>query len=95
MGKVTFEDEAPPDHPIYTEAVLTIGPRLTRPVKSSVTESIGEEVEAGETSNASADGKQTLLELALSKGFKLADLNDPIYEEGVTLAMKIAEREQE
>jgi hypothetical protein len=87
MGKVTFNDETPPDHPIYTEAVLTIGARLTQPDESSVTKSTGEEVEAGKKSNTSAHGKQTLLELALSKGFTLADPNDPIYKEGSSISV--------
>ncbi len=82
MGKVTFEDEAPPDHPIYTEAVLTIGARLTQSDKSPVNEGTGKEAEAEKKSKASTDAKQTLLELALSKGFTLADPNDPIYKEG-------------
>ncbi len=79
MGKVTFEDEAPPDHPIYTEAVLTVGARLTQPAKSSVTKSTDNEVKAEGEGRASADGRQTLLELALSRGFTLADPNDPIF----------------
>lgn len=83
MGKVTFEDEAPPDHPIYTQATLTIGARLTQPAKSSVTKSTDNEVKAEGEGTASTDGKQTLLELALSKGFMLADPNDPIYKEGI------------
>ncbi len=95
MGKVTFNDEAPPDHPIYTKASLNIGARLTQPAKPPVTESAPKEVEAEKQSKASTDCKQTLLELALSKGFTLADPSDRIYKEGVTLSMNVAAREQE
>lgn len=87
MGKVTFNDEAPPDHPIYTGASLTIGARLTQPAKPPVTESAPKEAEAEKESKASADGKQSLLELALSKGFTLADPNDPIYTEGIFISI--------
>jgi len=79
MGKVTISDEASPNDPIYTEAVLTIGARLTQPAKSSVTKSTDNEVKAEGEGRASADGRQTLLELALSRGFTLADPNDPIF----------------
>ena len=40
-------------------------------------------------------GNQTLLELALSKGFTLADRNDPIYKEGLTVSVSPSPSEQE
>jgi hypothetical protein len=33
------------------------------------------------------NGKQSLVELALSKGFKIADPNDPIYKEGSIISV--------
>jgi hypothetical protein len=94
MGKVTFNDEAPAGHTIYTGASLNIGARLTQPVKSPVTEGTGKEAEAEKKSKASTDGKQTLLDLALSKGFTLADPNDPIYKEGFLIPIDLSSSKQ-
>ncbi len=60
MGRVTIHEEAPPHHPIYTEAVFTIGARLTQSAESSVTKSTGDEVEAERESKASSDSKHRL-----------------------------------
>lgn len=75
---------APPDSPIYTGELL-IGARLTQPTKSAAIKEtkISEEKEA--KSLDSSGSKHSLLELALSKGFTIADPNDPIYTDGINI----------
>lgn len=88
MGKVTMSGWASEDDPIYTEESVQIGARLTRPSESAIGKNKAKEVATEVTSQTSPDsGKQSLLELALSKGFTIADPNDPIYTEGLIVSV--------
>jgi len=88
MGKVTFKGWAAPDDPIYTEAGVQIGARMTQPSALPVDKDQTTGVATDATSQKSPDGdKQSLLELALSKGFTIADPNDPIYTDGLIVSV--------
>jgi hypothetical protein len=86
MGKVTIQPMASPDDPIYT-GELSIGARLTQPTKSAGTKGTKGKARGEVKSQGSSNKKQTLLQLALSKGFTIANPDSPIYKDGVTLSI--------
>jgi hypothetical protein len=83
MGKVIYKGMAGPGHPIY-KGELMVGARLTEPPKAADAKD-KKKLKNEVTSKDSPEGKQTLLELALSKGFTIADPDDPIYKEGLII----------
>lgn len=88
MGKVTLKGWAAPADPIYTEAGVQIGARLTQPSESPEGKGKTKEVATDATGQESPDGgKQSLRELVLSKGFSIADPNDPIYTNGLIFSV--------